>query len=34
MSKKSRFRGSFDKQHDIGDQTFFKPEPDKFDHIY
>ena len=34
MSKKSRFRGSFDKQHGIGDQTFFKPEPDKFDHIY
>ena len=32
MSKESRFRGPFDKQHVKGDQTLLKPEP--HNHIY
>ena len=34
MSKESRFRGSFDKQHGKGDQTLWKPEPHNLCHIY
>ena len=34
MSKKSRFRGPYDKQHGKGDQTLLKPEPNQLYHIY
>ena len=34
MSKKSCFRGPFNKQHGKGDQTHLKPEPHKFYQIY
>ena len=34
MFKKSRFRGSFDKQHGKGNQTLLKPEPHQLYHIY
>ena len=34
MSKKSRFRGPFDKQHSKGDQTLLKPEPHHLYHSY
>ena len=34
MSKKSRFREPFYKQHGKGDQTLLKPEPHHLYHIY
>ena len=34
MSKESRFRGPFDKQHVKGDQTLLKPERLNLYHIY
>ena len=34
VSKESRFKGPFDRQHDRVDQTLLKPEPKHFYHIY
>ena len=34
MSKESRLRGPFDRQHGKGDQALLKPEPQHFYHIY
>ena len=34
MSKKSRFRGPFEKQDGKGNQTLLKPKPHHLYHIY
>ena len=34
VSKKSSFRGPFEKQHDKGDQRLLKSEPHQVYHIY
>ena len=34
ISQKSRFRGTFEKQHVKGEQTLLKSEPHHFYHIY
>ena len=34
MSKKSRFRGPFNKQHGKGDQTMLKPEAHQRYHVF